>query len=201
MAKHKKRSKNNQDELVRTGNPPAPPDEELDAYWKSLGQRLGQLTYYVDSCAILSCLVPDDDYFRNLLTKELNTYRLFTSSHVVVETVRRLARRTSAPYPFRGPANEQDADLAVYLVSRWLAEHRVEVVCVPESVYELGRANFERYKYLKGWDLTDALSTKIVKGLKQQSIISGDKGFLEQGIMLMPSDAWTRYRDQSWMFE
>ncbi len=173
--------------------------ETLDSYWAEQRKYLGQVAFYVDSAAILSCLVPDEDRFVNLLKKELNGYRFFTSSHVVAETVRRLAKPT-AIYPFRGPANEKGIDLALYFINRWLAEFAVSVICVSKEVYDLGKVNLQNHKDVDGWDLTDAISSEIVLGLEQKYIVSADRGFLRLGIMLMPSDAWTRFKDKTWLF-
>ncbi len=142
-----------------------------NAYWQNQIQHLGRNVFYVDTGAILECLNPEDELFSAFFDGVVGD-RLVTSSYVVAETVRRLVK--SRPNQFRGPAGEQAFELAVHFLRRWLEQHNVSVLHIPQDVFDAARTEFEQKKHI-GCDLTDVISYVIVVGLEQTRIVSSDR--------------------------
>lgn len=152
------------------------------SYWENQIQHLGRNVFYVDTGAILECLNPEDDRFKEFFDGVVGE-RLVTSSYVVAETVSRLVK--AKPYKFIGPAGQQVSELAVHFLRGWLEEHHVSVLHVPKEVFDAARTEFEEQKDI-GCDLTDVISYVIVVGLQQQRIVATDRHFQDLGLMCLP---------------
>ena len=157
---------------------------EDEGFWLGLLRSLGRRTLFVDSCAILDYFNMSDDRITRFLEEELVGDQLITSTYVIAETVRRLAK-LSSPHRFTGPSGERGGALACYVLRTWLAEHDVVVICVPMSIFEQAKMQFQRFHRI-GCDLTDILSHLIVAGLQQNRILSTDDHFRRLGLHLLP---------------
>ena len=153
-----------------------------DTYWNDHIRRLGRKVLYVDTGAILECLNPEDELFNAFFSSVLGD-RLVTSSYVVAETVSRLVK--AKPYKFIGPAGQQAAELAVHFLRRWLEEHDVSILYIPEDVFGAARTEFEGKKGI-GCDLIDVISVLIVHGLGQCRIVSPDGHLQSLGLTCLP---------------
>ena len=140
-------------------------------YWQDQIGRLGRKVLFVDSGAVLACLNSEDERFTTFFDSVIGD-RLVTSSYVVAETVRRLVK--AKPNQFKGPAGQQGSKLAVHFLRRWLEEHNVSVLHIPQEVFDAARTEFERKIHI-GCDLTDVISYVIVLGLQQTRIVSSDR--------------------------
>lgn len=153
-----------------------------DTYWKAQIGSLGRKLFYVDTCAILECLNPEDERFSEFFDRVVGG-RLVTSAYVVAETVSRLVK--AKPHKFIGPARQQGVELAVHFLRGWLEEHNVAILHIPEEVFGAARTEVERKKNI-GCDLIDVISYLIVVGLEQRHIVSQDRHFQALGLICLP---------------
>jgi len=158
-------------------------------YWEQLKLEVTGSALFVDTSALIDCFDPKyQGRMLDFLDREAKTYKLFTSTYVVTELVRRLIAKV-AQYRFVGPNGEQYVPLAIHAFKEFMQVHKIHTVCVPKEVFELGKANLETNRNrenLEGWSLTDAISYEIVHGLHHNQILSRDKGFRVFGLMLLP---------------
>jgi predicted nucleic acid-binding protein len=164
-------------------------------------QQRGLLTsqaMFIDTCAILGYFVQTDSLFRDFIDKEVVGYRLYTSAFVVGETARRLTK-PRANDPFRGPSGEQNTELAIHVVQSWLQNKGIAILHISQPIFDQAKITFNQFKFCRGWDIVDAISCEIIRGMGGDRIISGDRGFREAGLMLAPSDAYDRSVEYSWM--
>jgi predicted nucleic acid-binding protein len=183
----RKRSARRRARRVRTAAVSILSGEQGDqgVYWQEQSRRLGSRVAYLDSGAILETLSPEDATFGPFLQNELVGDRLVTSTYVVAETVRRLVKARSNE--FAGPSGERRAELARLFLRRWLADNDVVVLCVPASIYEEAIAQYQTPEVVAiECDLTDVISTVIVRGLGQNRIVAKDVHFHRFGLVRLP---------------
>lgn len=152
-------------------------------YWHHLVATLGRHTLFVDTGAIISFFDAKDDRYQQLVDEEIIGFTLVTSSYVLAETVRRIVKSRAGNLV--GPRGERDSELAVHFLDEWLRENDVEVIQLPELIFENAKEAFREMRAI-GWDLTDAISYIIVRGLEQNQILSPDRHFLAAGLMRLP---------------
>ena len=159
----------------------------MEAYWKNIISRVGRPALYVDTSAILGYFEQGDEKFREFIDTKALDYRFVTSTYVVVEVVRFLTKsKASVENKFVGPSDERCKQLSLHVLRTWLDEHRVHVICLPESEFDRARVVFRDCNYL-ACDLTDIISYMIVSSLEQQEILTGDRRhFNALGLMCLP---------------
>lgn len=156
----------------------------LGGYFTDLIRRHGRALYW-DTSAILNCFSPEDGRFVNYLA-EVDGQPLATSTFVVTETVRRMVK-SETPNKFIGPGGARKADLARYLLTNWLQEHRITVLHPDPEVFNRAREVFLNQHHVFGCDLCDTLSYIMVKGLEQERIVAVDRHFRSMGLMCLPA--------------
>lgn len=156
----------------------------MEDFWAKLLSQLGNRTLYVDSSAILGAIERDNEQFRNFF-REAVGYRYVTSTYVLTETVRRLVKSKS-PTHFIGPSGETCKELSHYFLTRWLEEHQVHVICVPDELFGVARVTYREQHGIQ-CDLTDIISYTVVRGLRQEVILSTDwEHFGALGLSCLP---------------
>jgi predicted nucleic acid-binding protein len=157
------------------------PDEQQ--YWKQQIETIGRGAWFLDTSAILSTMQRDDAVIQFL--DSIVGDQLITSTYVVAETVRRIVK--SKDREFSGPNGEQKSALAVFLLARWLDEHRVRIICPTDPVFDQAKTDYIAQSYI-GCDLVDILSVVIVRGLEQTRIVSLDRAhFGRLGLVCYPT--------------
>ena len=157
--------------------------DRLRDYWDDQVRQFGRKEIFIDTGAILESLQPDGDEVREFLESGLLGDRLITSTYVIAEAVRRMVK--SRTNEFIGPDGERCGDLAQHFLQRWLQQHLVRVICVPDYVFEDAKASYARVRH-HGCDLIDTLSYVIVSGLQQTRIVAKDEHFAALGLMRLP---------------
>lgn len=156
----------------------------MDEYWQNHIQLLGRHVLFVDTGAILGWYERGNDEYRKFF-KSVVGWRLVTSTYVLTETVRRIAKSKTRDQ-FAGPSGERTGILCLHFLQEWLAEQNVRVLCVPDIVFEHAKDVFREYHAI-GCDLNDVLSSVIVKGLEQTEIVSPDREhFGSLGLTCLP---------------
>jgi predicted nucleic acid-binding protein len=169
-----------------------------DDFWSQQRQAIGPQPMFVDTCAILACFVAQDQSIKRFLEDEVQDYRLVTSSYHVAEVARRLSKPRTLDH-FHGPQGQVQIKLVLHIVQEWLIARRIIIVHIIRPVFDRAVEILDQFKYVDGWDLVDAISVAVVKGLGQNRIVSADQGFLQAGLMLAPSDASSVYSSTHWM--
>lgn len=156
-----------------------------EAYWVEARQTLGRDVFFIDTGAILKSFEENDQVYSEFFETTIGTF--VTSSYTIVETVRRLVKDRHRQ--FIGPGGERSVDLALYLLRRWVQAYEVQVMHLPEAVYQEALDVFEEKRYL-ACDLNDILSAQIVKGLEQTRIVTSDRRHFPQlGLDCLPTGA------------
>jgi predicted nucleic acid-binding protein len=154
--------------MVPVGRGPSIVFQTCEAFWQYELQRLTRNIIFIDTGGIVAALDQADDRIRPLIDDRLE--RLVTSTYVIHETVRYLAKSGGIV----GPRGLRNHDLAFYFLKEWLVERNVGVICVPDCVFRVVCDTFEEKRHI-GCDLTDISSYVVVRGIEQRRIISIDK--------------------------
>jgi predicted nucleic acid-binding protein len=155
---------------------------ELADFWTEQIRTLGRNVFYIDTGGILKVLEGDDtfiEFFNSVVGQQL-----LTSTYVLSEVVRRIVK-ASHPERFSGPNGERGSDLAAYILTDWIQDNNVHVICPPEAVFRAAKSEFVRNRSL-GCDLVDVMSYVIVIGLQQTRIVSADTHFRSLGLVCYP---------------
>jgi predicted nucleic acid-binding protein len=160
-----------------------PIDTSVNDFWQEQIKVFGRRAFFVDTGGILKMLEADEaviDFFDSLVGDQL-----ITSTYVLTEVVRRIIK-ADHPNRFVGPRGERHSDLAIYVITEWIENHGIRVICPPEEVFNAAKAVFARNRGI-GCDLVDVLSFVIVSGLEQNRIVSPDHHFRSLGLACYPS--------------
>ncbi|MGO9254924.1 MAG: hypothetical protein ACLQU1_01270 [Bryobacteraceae bacterium] len=155
----------------------------MNDFWQEQIKVFGRRAFFVDTGGILKMLEADEafiDFFDSLVGDQL-----ITSTYVLTEVVRRIIK-ADHPNRFVGPRGERHSDLAIYVITEWIENHGIRVICPPEEVFNAAKAVFARNRGI-GCDLVDVLSFVIVSGLEQNRIVSPDHHFRSLGLACYPS--------------
>ncbi len=160
-----------------------PVDSSLNDFWQEQIRVFGRRAFFVDTGGILKMLEADEaftEFFDSLVGDQL-----ITSTYVLTEVVRRIIK-ADHPNRFVGPGGERHSELAIYIITEWIENNSIKVICPPEEVFNAAKTVFARNRGV-GCDLVDVLSFVIVLGLQQNRIVSPDHHFRSLGLACYPS--------------